>query len=341
MAKARGEDAWSLSTPSFPDPPALPTPDPSWTKLTPAEGLPELRDQARERFFGHWHLPDHVCVITAGAKAGLFAALRAGLASGARVILPSPTWPSYADICEAAYVKPLFCPTSAELELALDMVALERLVSEQSPGAIILANPCNPTGRIIPTNQLDDLVGLCVDHGVLLMLDQSFSNIVFDKSAWKASTTRPTQNIVLFDSFSKNYVLQGARVGAAMVPKRLAERFVALHQTIVSSAPTPGQKLALAAFANDTSPLALDRQRRMARDFIKSMGWEQAPQEGTFYFFPRVANIDVFVEFARTKNVYVLTGDAFGPGCDSHFHLCFGKSEQELAHIFGLLNPDP
>lgn len=338
-ARARGEEAWSLSTPSFADPPGLPVPDASWAKLTPAMGLPELRDQARAAFFGHWRLPDHRCVITAGAKAGLFSALRAGVAPGSRVLVPTPAWPSYADLCEAAMVTPVFLPTSHAAGFAPDLGQVEDAIRAQSPGALILANPCNPTGRILPGPAVQALVDLCSAHDVLLMLDQSFSNIVFDADAWRASVARPTGRLLLFDSFSKHHLLQGARVAAAMIPEPMAEAFVALHQTLLSAAPTPGQKMALSALANPEPPLSLDLQRAMALAFIDAMGWQTAPQEGTFYFFPQVPNIAEFVAFAQSRNVHMLTGDAFGAGYGDHLRLSFGKSEAELAQILDILRP--
>ncbi len=94
--------------------------------------------------------------------------------------------------------------------------------------------------------------------------------------------------------------------------------------------------MALAAFAGDASA-PLDRQRAMTYDFISSMGWDHSPQEGTFYFFPRIPDIEAFEAFARERNIYMLTGAAFGSGCENHLRLCFGKSEGELAHIFDLL----
>ena len=335
-ARARGEEAWSLSTPSLPDISAVFHTDSSWTKLTPAEGLPELRAAAQSRFFGHWHLPDHYCVITAGAKAGLYSALRSTLAPGARVIVPTPTWPSYSDLCDAAHLTPVFFPTTADTGFTLDLIKLEALIKSENPSAILLSNPCNPTGRILPGNSLENLVDLCDRYTIFLLLDQSFSNIVSDKTMWVNSRAVGSGNLILFDSFSKNHLLQGARVAAAMVPERLAEEFMATHQTIVSAAPTPGQKMALDALAGDNPP-SLDRQRAMTRDFIDAMGWTQTPQEGTFYFFPRVPDIMAFKAFARQRNVYMLTGDAFGAGYENHLRLCFGKSEDELAKVFDLL----
>lgn len=336
-ARARGEQAWSLSTPSFPDVQTLPAPDASWTKLTPATGSPELRAMTRNHFFGNWPSSDHICVITAGAKAGLFAALRSALAPGASVLLPTPAWPSYVDICFAAGVTPIPVPTAADLDFALRVDMLENVMSVHNPRALILANPCNPTGRIMPPSELDHIAALCRDNNMLLMLDQSFSNIIFDMDAWRTSVTSLSNNILLFDSFSKNHLLQGARVGAGMIPAVLADAFVTLHQTILSAAPTPGQKMALASLKSNESLPSLSRQRDIARAFIDEMQWRVYPQQGTFYFFPHVADIENFVSFARSQNVHVLTGQAFGVGYENHFRLCFGKSEEELRQILDRL----
>lgn len=336
-ARARGEKAWSLSTPSFPDMVEIPKPDPSWAKLSPAMGMPELRDQARRHFFGHWSLPNHRCMITAGAKAGLFAAISTGLAPGHRIVVPTPAWPSYFDICTAAGATPVPMNTSAETDFALDFDRLQSVVEDCAPSAIMLANPCNPSGRILPPEELRTLAEICRDKDMLLLLDQSFSNIVFDQSLWHASVTDVEDNVILFDSFSKNHLLQGARVAAAMVPDHLADAFIAFHQTLLSAAPTPGQKMALAALASGKTFPPLDRQREMARSFIQDMGWQSTSQDGTFYFFPRLPKIEKFVAFAHSKNIHMLTGAAFGEGYENHLRLCFGKSEQELQQVFNLL----
>jgi aspartate/methionine/tyrosine aminotransferase len=337
QARAKGNEVWSLSTPTFPEPRDLPQVDATWVRLSHPKGLAELRARARVHFFGNWSLPDHDCIITAGAKAGLFAALRAALAPGSYVLIPTPAWPSYFDICAAAGLNGIAFETDPASDFALDLDRLERESAACGARAVILANPCNPTGRILPTAELAALADLCRRQDMLLVLDQSFSHVIFDEAAWASSVVPSFDRIVLIDSFSKNYILQGARVAAALVPKWLSEPFVTVHQTIVSAAPTPGQKLALHALDKGFSMPSLARQREMARAFIDARGWRTHDQKGTFYFFPEVPDIDAFRAFARSRNVFILTGEAFGTRYGRHFRFCFCKPEEELRHVIDLL----
>ena len=343
-ARMAGGEAWSLSTPSFPEPSDLPAVDASWVKLSHPKGLAELRAAARAQFFGRWSLPGHECVVTAGAKAGLFSVLRAALEPGAYVVVPAPSWPSYADLCAAAGLNAVTFDTSPDDDFALDIARLASEADSCGARAVLIANPCNPTGRILPEAELAALAALCADRGMLLILDQSFSSIIFDEAAWWRSVVPGFDGLVLVDSFSKNNVLQGARVAAVMVPEWLSEPFVTVHQTIMSAAPTPGQKLALHAIREGSAMPALHRQREMAWRFIRRMGWRAHAQSGTFYFFPELPDIDAFRRQAMARNVFLLTGETFGARYGRHFRFCFGKPEDELAHILDLLteaNLDP
>jgi len=337
QARAMGNEVWSLSTPTFPEPRDLPDVDATWVRLSHPKGLPVLRDRARSHFFANWSLPDHDCVITSGAKAGLFATLRAALAPGSYVLVPTPAWPSYFDICSAAGLNGIAFETDLASDFALDLDRMEHEAASCGARAVMLANPCNPTGRILPAAELAALADVCRRRDMLLVLDQSFSHVIFDEQAWAASVVPDSDRLVLIDSFSKNNILQGARVAAALVPKWLSEAFVTVHQTIVSAAPTPGQKLALHALESGFAMPSLARQREMARSFIDARGWRAHDQKGTFYFFPEVSDIDAFRAFARSRNVFILTGEAFGTRYGRHFRFCFCKPEEELAHVIDLL----
>lgn len=142
---------------------------------------------------------------------------------------------------------------------------------------------------------------------------------------------------MIVDSFSKNHVLQGARVAALAVPDWLVDAAATVHQTVVSAAPTPGQKLALHAIGAGRRLPRLDAQRGMVAEFIRARGWRCHDQGGTFYFFPEVPDIDAFTRRAAARNLYLIPGDAFGARYGRHFRFCFCKPEAELGTILDLL----
>ena len=76
--------------------------DKSWGKLTPAAGLPELIERTETEIFEKLNCSNHKVVISAGAKSALFTILKCITNSQDRVLIPSPCWPSYIDICTVA-----------------------------------------------------------------------------------------------------------------------------------------------------------------------------------------------------------------------------------------------
>lgn len=335
--RALGKKAWSLSTPSFPEPDMLPDISSKWLKLSEPAGIPELRRKAQNIFFGAWNAPNHECIITSGAKAAIFSIFKALIEPGDTIIIPQPAWPSYNELVIAAGAVPITMESSSS-DFSLNLSELKILAKSRNAKAIILANPCNPTGRIMPSDEIAAINKICNLFDMQLILDQSFSRIIFDHEAWKNSIIKDVDNLFLVDSFSKNYLMQGARVASALVPGVIADKIINIHQTLVSSAPSPAQQLALWAIEVDNSMPDLSHQRTLAKEFIELMNWSSYPQQGTFYFFPKLTNIKKFQNRAESFGIYLLRGNAFGNGYRDYFRLCFAKPITELETIFSQLS---
>ena len=335
--RSLGKKAWSLSSPSFPVVEKLPNISGDWFKLSEPAGIPELREKARHVFFSKWDVPRHECIITAGAKAAIFSIFKTITNSGGAIIVPQPAWPSYIDLVFAAGAKPIIIESLTE-SFCIDLLELKAIVETKKPKAIILANPCNPTGRIIPKNELKEIAKICNSFDLYLILDQSFSGIVFDRKSWENSVITDVRNLILIDSFSKNFLMQGARVAAALVPKDISDYVITMHQTLISSAPTPAQKLALWSIEFKNAMPDLSQQRNLCMQFISEMKWSSYAQQGTFYFFPKIPNIKKFSKHAKDNGIFLLQGDAFGARYKDYFRLCFGKPVSELETIFSRLS---
>ena len=345
-ARQAGKNVLSLSTPTFPVSTDLPLASLALgLKLTAPEGDPALRTAARTGLFGRWTLPDHDLCITAGAKAALFAVLRILGEPGGRVIVPAPAWPSYDDIVRLAGHEPVPFWSRFEDGFRLDCAALTRLLAQTGARAVLLANPGNPTGQIATEGDLDGAMAACAAAGALLVLDESFSEIIADRRAWAASVTAPDPNLVLINSFSKNHHLQGQRVAACLLHASLREDFVAVHQALMSSAPSLGQAAALAALQG--GPVAdYSGSRAIAVDLIRRAGWACLPNQGTFYHFPYLPDPEGTLSRMRSVGLFGLTGDVFGAPYGNHLRLCFGRPASEMAEILqrvdavGLLGKD-
>ncbi len=332
-ARQAGQDVLSLSTPSFPRHTSLPlAPLSLGLRLSAPEGDPGLRQATRGALFGRWTLPDHELCITAGAKAALFGILRILGEPGERVIVTAPAWPSYDDIVRLAGHQPVAYQARYDEGFRLDSTALARLLADTGARAVLLANPGNPTGTIATRDELDGAMTACAAAGALLVVDESFSEIIADRQAWEESVIAAHPNLVVINSFSKNHHLQGQRVAACMVHASLREDFIAVHQALMSSAPSLGQAAALAALqAGNVTDYGASRA--IAVDLIRRAGWSCLPNQGTFYHFPHLPDPSDTLARLRNVGLFGLTGDIFGAPYANHLRLCFGRPVAEMAEV--------
>jgi aspartate/methionine/tyrosine aminotransferase len=205
-------------------------------------------------------------------------------------------------------------------------------LAETGARAVLLANPGNPTGQVASQAELAAAMAACAAASALLVLDESFSEIIADHPAWAASVLDPHPNLVIINSFSKNHHLQGQRVAACLLHATLREDFIAVHQSLMSSAPSLGQAAALAALQAGEG-MDYSAPRRIAVELIARAGWSCLANQGTFYHFPRLPDLPRTLERLRDVGLYGLTGDIFGPPYANHLRLCFGRPEAEMAEI--------
>lgn len=338
-ASRQGKPVYSLSTPTFVDR-AVPLPDgvmPA-TSLSSSRGMTDLCEMARHRLLGKWDLPQHECLIVGGAKSVIFSILRSMLPAGAKVMIVSPHWPSYEDLARLAHLHPVFHENSAGAGFALNAGQLRQNLAATGAGAVICSNPCNPTGRVLARNEAEALCRAAADAGAILLLDESFSNIVFDDSKWRASVCPPAPHLFVVSSFSKNYHLQGLRLGACLAHRDHAAAVAVVHQTLLSAAPTPSQNIARQVLQT-TGAAAGDyrEQRQLMVDFAAAQGWPHLPAEGGFYLFPRVPQPAALRQGLEARRLLSLPGEAFGVSYRDHLRICFGKPVSEVRQILGIL----
>jgi aspartate/methionine/tyrosine aminotransferase len=122
------------------------------------------------------------------------------------------------------------------------------------------------------------------------------------------------------------------------------DEFVAVHQTLISSAPSFGQAAALAALRG--GPVAnYAESRAISARIIARAGWACQPNQGSFYHFPRLPDAQTVLERLREAGLFALTGSTFGAPYADHLRLCFGRPAAEMAEIqrrieaSGLLEP--
>lgn len=315
------------------------------TRYGPAQGLPELRAlvaQELSRREGLRRAPEEI-LLTAGGKAAILDGLRCVLEPGDEVLVFAPYWPTFLDQVRWAGAVPVVVPPDDGLLPSLE--AVERAITPRS-AAVILNQPCNPTGASWDAPRLAGLAELLERRGLWLVVDQVYATLVFDGP--EAPLLRQVPDLapqcLVVESFSKRFAMTGYRLGVAAGPGRLIEAMTRLASSSVTHPCMLSQHAALAAMELDGSWERAQREELRARRALLVEGLRRLPgvtaamPAGAIYALPDVRGLMERAGCAtdgalagRLRDevgLKVLPGSAFGaPG---HLRLSFAAPRAAL-----------
>ncbi|ABM80888.1 Aspartate aminotransferase [Hyperthermus butylicus DSM 5456] len=312
IAKAREAAARGLDVISFgvgqPDAPTFPhiveagirALEEGFTGYTETQGIPELRkaiaDYLNERY-GAGVSADEV-IVTTGAKTALFVAMAAVLRPGDEVLIPEPSYPSYASTARILGARPVFVPlrwTGRGFEL--DVSAVEERLTERTK-MIVLNNPHNPTGTVFNAQAVEELVELASRRGIAVLADEIYDNFVYEGRFRSVLESARWRDVVLYvNGHSKTFSMTGWRLGWLVADRRLIPLLRFIAENVYSCAPSISQRAGVAALRGPWEPVREMveefRQRRdiMVEELSKIPGVETYKPQGAFYVFPRLARL--------------------------------------------------
>ncbi len=295
------------------------------THYTPALGLPALR-QAIADYYRDRHrvpvAPGRVCV-TPGASGALLLAMAALFDPGEEVLLVDPGYPCNRHFARLVEVRGVGVPVGPEsgFQLTADLVAKHWGPNTRG---VLVANPGNPTGTLIPHDELRAIHTLVRERGGWLIVDEIYHELVYEERPPSAAGLG--EDVIVLNSFSKYWMMTGWRLGWLLVPESLVPAFDRLAQNVFLSAPTLAQHAALAALAPETRELLEVRKAelRERRDWLlprlRGLGFEiGAAPEGAFYIYAGIDRFGLEAE-ALAENLLLEVGVAITPGTDFGSH---------------------
>jgi len=273
----------------------------------PVVGSLELR-AAAAGYFQRRGLPTEPDSIVAGpgSKPLLFASV---LAAGGDVIVPVPSWVSYAAHAQLAGRDVLPVPIRPGQGGVPDPSRLARAVVRarrdgKDPRLVVVTVPDNPTGNVADHAVLAELAAVARDLDLLVLSDEIYSDLVHDgRPATSPAALAPERTIVT-TGLTKNMALGGWRTGVARLPagrhgERLLDLLRGTASQIWSSPPAPIQHAA--AYAFDEPPairdwMAASRRlhavvARAAAELFRAAGAELDPVRATCYLYPSFAPV--------------------------------------------------
>ena len=316
----------------------------NFTKYTNVAGTPEVRKAIVDRHaadFGSSYSPDE-CVFTTGEKLALFNAVQVLVDHGDEVILPVPYWVSFKDIIQYAGGVPVFVESREEENFRVTAKMIEAAITPATK-AIILNSPSNPSGAVMPREDVEAIVRMAHARGIFVLLDECYVYLSFNGTMVSGGTfTDCKEHVVVLGSLSKTYAMTGWRAGFALGPKAIIAAMSKLQSQSTSNTATFVQKASIAAVSG-SQQCVLD----MRADYIKLRdralaGFKTIPgltctvPQGAFYVYPNVSAFfgkggiksaaDVAAELLSKAHVVVVPGEAFGT--TDHIRLSYAVSHE-------------
>ncbi len=317
--------------------------DQGFTHYGPTAGLPEFREAIAQyvaQTRGIAVKPEQV-VVTPGAKPVMFYAVLALAQAGDEVIYPNPGFPIYESIIRFVDATPVPITLREESGFSLDVEELKSLVTDRTR-LIILNSPQNPTGGILPLEDLQAIAEIAVQHGIPVLADEIYSRLVYDGVCHSIAAYEGMQDLaIILDGFSKTYAMTGWRLGYGVMTEKLAEQMTLLAVNSNSCTATFVQRAGLAALQGPQEPveamLAEFRRRRDA--FVAGLndipGLSCTMPRGAFYAFPNISEVSrsasEMADFMlKEGGVACLAGSDFGADGEGYLRFSYANSLENL-----------
>lgn len=325
-----------------------------YTKYTPTDGAPELKTAIVDKMardYGMEVKPNQV-VIGTGGKQIIFNALFATVAEGDEVIIPTPYYPSYADIVDLLGARPVFANTRRDNNFKLTAEELEATISPKSRW-FILNSPGNPTGAVYSSSELRALAEVLLRHPqVFILSDDIYEHIVFGETAFASiAAVEPqlAERTLIVNGVSKGHCMTGWRIGYGVGPAELIRAMARLQGQETNGACSISQAAAVAALRGPTDFFERHNQAyRRRRDLVVREinaieGLSCTIPQGAIYVFVDASGVigrrartgdvlqndlDVARHLLEVGGVAVVPGIGFG--ASPYFRLCFAYADEEM-----------
>ena len=266
----RGDPEWSNLGQGAPETNALPGSPERITSLSfttddheyaPLDGIPELRDAVAELYNRRYRV----------GKTSQYTRENVAISSGGRLALTRlvstlgrghvghfiPDYTAYEELLDAFQsfsTIPVLRDPDRRYEFTPEELRHEILGRGLS--AVLLSNPCNPTGRVIHGNDLEQWVSICRELDCTLILDEFYSHYLYDIPELSVSAARYVEDVnhdpvVIFDGLTKNWRYPGFRVSWTVGPRPVIEAIASAGSFLDGGCARPMQIAAVSLVQKD------------------------------------------------------------------------------------------
>ena len=312
------------------------------TSYTSNGGLLELREAIATYLekYGMYYAPKNEILITIGGSEAVDAVLRSILNPGDEIIVCEPCYVSYQPLSEQCDATLVHLDTSAT-DFVPTAAHIESVITPRTK-ALMLCSPSNPTGRMIPKEELAKIAAVVKKHELWCISDEIYSELVYDGKKHVSIGSLPGMKdyTVIINGFSKAFAMTGWRIGYFAAPAELTEQVCKLHQYSTICAPIMSQYAAIEGLKNGWSEVermrvSYQQRRNLMYKAFCDMGLPCTEPEGAFYIFPDIRSTGLSSEAFATQlieqqQVAVVPGTCFGEGGEGFIRCCYATDINKI-----------
>ncbi|TLN18821.1 aminotransferase class I/II-fold pyridoxal phosphate-dependent enzyme, partial [bacterium] len=205
-----------------------------FTKYTPNAGVEELREAISEKLKRENGIdadPNKEILVTAGSTEALSMSVLSTVNEGDEVVIPDPGYASYVAQALLAGGVPVPVPLMESDDFRLTVENLEKVVTKRTR-LIMINYPSNPTGAVLPREDLNTIADFAADRDLLVLSDEPYERFVYPGARHYSIAALPEmleRTITVF-SFSKTYAMTGMRVGYAVSGREVIQQMTKLQE---------------------------------------------------------------------------------------------------------------
>lgn len=323
-----------------------------YNQYAPLAGDFELRMEISnkiEKLQKHFYDPESEITLTAGATQAIFSVIASVVHKNDEVIIFTPAYDCYAPTIS------LFGGKVVPYQLLpplyqVNWEEVEKLVTHRTK-MILVNTPHNPTGTILSKDDMLQLERLAEEHDLLVLSDEVYEHMVFDKNQHYSAAQFPklAERSFITASFGKTFHNTGWKMGYCTAPEALMEEFRKVHQFVVYCVNHPIQKALAIYLADEENYLHLADFYQQKRDFflhrLEGSAFKYIPSQGTYFQLLDFSEISSLgdVAFAerllKTHGIASIPTSVFNEGNQDfkQIRICFAKKDITLSEAAAIL----
>lgn len=307
------------------------------TRYAPAAGIPELRAAAAASLRRHGvDVRAGEVLVTQGSTQGIFLALAVCASPGKRILVPEIAWPAYRAMATLADLEvTAYSPQWFETGPGPDIVEPR----PEGAAAIVVNSPSNPTGSVMSSPGMRNLVDFAVEHDIFVLSDECYDEMCF-AGCHVSPLAFDRERCLAAYSLSKTYAMSGWRIGYLVVPPDIAAVAERAQEAMLACVSTPTQWAGLAALTGPQDCVAQMRQvylsrAKLAASVLRAAGIPAEVPAGALYLWLDISPFHLTADacsdvLLRAHQVAVAPGSVFGPKGARYLRLSLTVDEDDL-----------